>query len=468
MIIDKVREERQLLGVDRWFKHRCCGVLYWATGVGKTYAATLTIRRIEKQRHPLYTVVVPSFQLKQQWDERLAKVLPQSVLDRIIVETAQTIIIRGLRRITDVLIIDEIHEFVTPERIKILDGTLVDYKAILGLTASGDDATFTKITKFVPVVDIISEEEAKEKGFIAEFIEYNLALSLSGNEQEDYNNYTATISENLPKFNNDLQLAQYCLSGGIDRKSKKFYSGSNWARGVAAKRGWKPDMDLRVEVNAQINDLWNPNKIMGYAKKLMNAVRDRKNLLNTCESKYKAVKELVDKFNKVKTIVFSESTDFADTVARAIEKSHKTVVYHSNMETIVRTNEKTGKPMKVGKVRLKREATESIKNGKARIIVTAKSLDTGFDVADLRMGITASGTQNPRQYKQRGGRVKRKETGQIFGDCTVLLVNLYIINTQDEKWMINRQAKAVHSIINVTSIDQITYTPPANVEYVID
>ena len=87
---------------------------------------------------------------------------------------------------------------------------------------------------------------------------------------------------------------------------------------------------------------------------------------------------------------------------------------------------------------------------------------------DLRLGITSSGTSNPTQYKQRGGRVKRKETEQIFADCTVLLVNLYIINTQDEKWLLNRQSKAVHSIINVTSIDQITYTPPSNVEYSID
>ena len=219
---------------------------------------------------------------------------------------------------------------------------------------------------------------------------------------------------NLPKFQNDLTLAQFCISGGLDKKSGKYYAAPNWATGYAHKRGWKPNLDLRLEVNRQINDLWNPTKIIGYAKKLLNAIRDRKSLLQTCQSKYEATKKLVDKFNKVKTIIFSESTDFADNVAKLLETKHKVVVYHSNIKTVIKPSPKTGKPIKVGKTRLKREATESIRNGKARIIVTAKSLDKGFDVVDLRFGITASGTQNPTQYKQRGGRVKRKETEQIF------------------------------------------------------
>lgn len=468
MNIDKVREERQLLGVDRWFNHQCKGILFWATGVGKTYGATLAIRRIEKQKQPMYLVAVPSFELKKQWEERLSKVFPKKVTDRIIVETIQTLLFRNIKYIVDVYIVDEIHEFTSEERIKLLNGTLVEYKAILGLTASADDKNFKTISNLLPIVDVISDEEAREKGFIAEFIEYNLALSLSGEELESYEHYSRIIAETLPKFQNDLTLAQFCISGGLDKKSGKYYAAPNWATAYAHKRGWKPNLDLRLEVNRQINDLWNPTKIVGYAKKLLNAIRDRKSLLQTCQSKYEATKKLVDKFDKVKTIIFSESTDFADNVAKLLETKHKVVVYHSNIKTVIKPSPKTGKPIKVGKTRLKREATESIRNGKARIIVTAKSLDKGFDVVDLRFGITASGTQNPTQYKQRGGRVKRKETEQIFSDCTVLLVNLYIINTQDEKWLKNRQMNAVHSIINVSSIDDISYTPPSNIEFSMD
>ena len=176
MNIDKVREERQLLGVDRWFNHQCKGILFWATGVGKTYGATLAIRRIEKQKQPMYLVAVPSFELKKQWEERLSKVFPKKVTDRIIVETIQTLLFRNIKYIVDVYIVDEIHEFTSEERIKLLNGTLVEYKAILGLTASADDKNFKTISNILPIVDVISDEEAREKGFIAEFIEYNLDI----------------------------------------------------------------------------------------------------------------------------------------------------------------------------------------------------------------------------------------------------------------------------------------------------
>ena len=468
MNVDLVREERQKEGVQKWIKNKCNGIFDWATGVGKTYGAILAIQRIELIRSPIYLIAVPSFELKKQWEKQLSKVFSSDILGRITVETAQGLLLKESKYVVDVFIVDEIHEFSSEERIHLINGTKVEYKAILGLTASGDDKNFSLITNQVPVIDVITEEEARDKGFIAEFIEYNLAISLSADEMEDYDFYSKVIHELLPRFNNDLILAQFCLSGGKDKRSGKYHAATNWAKGVAVKKGWTPDIDLRHEVNRQINELWNPNVIMGYARKLMEGIRNRMSLLQTCHAKYEAIQELVDKFDKVKTIIFSESTDFADNVAELIKDRHKTVVYHSNIKTILRINENTGKTMKVGKVRLKREATESIRNGKARIIVTAKSLDRGFDVADLRLGITASGTQNPTQYKQRGGRVKRKETEEIFADCTVLLVNIYAKNTRDEEWLLNRQKKAVHAILDVASVDDISYTPPANIEFSMD
>ena len=244
MNIDKVREERQLLGVDRWFNHQCKGILFWATGVGKTYGATLAIKRIEKQKQPMYLIAVPSFELKKQWEERLSKVFPKKVTDRIIVETIQTLLFRNIKYIVDVYIVDEIHEFTSEERIRLLNGNLVEYKAILGLTASADDKNFKTISNLLPIVDVISDEEAREKGFIAEFIEYNLALSLSGEELESYEHYSRIIAENLPKFQNDLTLAQFCISGGLDKKSGKYYAAPN-----------SPSRKARVEKEDLIKNL---------------------------------------------------------------------------------------------------------------------------------------------------------------------------------------------------------------------
>lgn len=465
--VDKVREERQLEGVERWIKHSCKGTFFYATGVGKTYTALLAIDRIEKQRKPIYLITVPSYEVAKQWERQIEERYSKNTQERILIRTAQTLIEGNVVYDVDVLIVDESHEFASEERIRIINGELVKYKAILALTASADDKHYSKVKQYAPIIDIITEEEAKEKGFIAEFIEYNLSLSLTADEQKYYDSCSQMISDELPKFNNDLTLAQRCISGGKDPKSGFYYAADNWALGLAIKKGWHQKLNLRYEEHRELDNLWNPGKIVGYALRLMKGIRNRRSVLIHAKSKYDTTAELINKFNKVKTIVFSESTDFADKVYENINNKYPAVVYHSNLKTLIRPSEKTGKPIKVGAVRRKREAVEAIRSGKSRIIVTSKALDKGFDVQDLRFGLTASGTQNPTQYKQRGGRVKRKELN-IFDDCMVLLVNLYIKNSQDEKWLKNRQKNALHKIFDVENIDNISYVPPANSEYSAD
>lgn len=464
MSVDKIREERQLEGVDKWFKAKCVGTLYYATGVGKTYTALLVIDRIERQRKPMYLITVPSGEIAKQWIRQLEARYPKSTLGRILIKTKQELILNDVTYDVDVMIVDEGHEYAAEESYRVINGDLVKYKALLVLTASADDKNFGKIARFAPVIDTITEQEAKDKGFIAEFTEYNIALSLTADEQSRYDKYSDIISEELPKFNNNLSIAQLCISGGEDPKSGLYYAGSNWALGVASKKGWHKNLDLSLETDYQIDQDWNPRNLVQAAIRVMRCVRLRKDLLNNCEAKVTTTVALIKKFNNVKMIIFSESTSFADKIHELVVGTEKSVIYHSNLRTVIRPSEKTGKPIKVGKTRLKREAVDAIRSGLARVAITSRALDKGANFIDLRMSVTASGTQNPTQYKQRGGRVKRRELG-IFADCMVLLVNLYIKETQDEKWLKSRQANILHKVIDVNDIADITYTPPANVEY---
>ncbi len=234
---------------------------------------------------------------------------------------------------------------------------------------------------------------------------------------------------------------------------------------MAVSKGWRMNLNLADPAQKMIEDLWNPNVFIGYARNLINAVRGRKDLLCTANAKYNATLEIINKFDKVKTILFSESTVFADKIGLLLNKAnHPTVIYHSQLKTTMATSAKSGKFIKMGKVRLKREAIEKIRSGRARIMSTARSLDKGFDVPDLRMSITTSGSQNATQYKQRSGRPTRKEDGAI-GEEPVLLINLFIRETQDEIWLKGRQEKNRHESIEVSTVDEITYTPQPNVEF---
>lgn len=467
MQIDEKRLARQNKGVDIFFDNNGQGICDYTMGFGKTYFTQLVINRFEKIEKRTYLITVPGSELELQWTKTLKESFPKHLIERITIKTAAALLIEDINYEVAVQIVDEIHEFSTEERLKLINNTRIKRKHFLGLTGTSDDKNFWKIKKLHKVIDTISIEEAKEEGWIADFIEYNLGLSLTPAEKEAYDSYTNTISKHMPKFENDLGHAQKVISGGKD-KHGKYYAGASWAYSLAVKKGWKKDLDLAHEANKITDNLWNPNLFIGYARSLINAIRNRRNLLNNALAKYNMTVELVNKFNNVKTIIFSESTDFADKIGVVLNNNnHPTVIYHSNLKTIAKPG-KTGKLIKFGKTRLKKEALDNIKLGKARVLSTAKSLDRGLDIKDLRFSITASGSQNPTQYKQRNGRSTRKEEDSIFSDMPVLLVNLYIIDTQDELWLKNRQAKSSNNPIVVNTIDDISYHPPANAEFTIN
>lgn len=468
MQINQEQLARQQQGAQIWFDSGKDGILDYATGVGKTYTCSLCIRLIEEISKDSYIVVVPGAELENQWNTKINEYFPKSLTNRIVVKTVHKILEDNLLYEVGMLIIDEIHEFTTEERQKLLNGSIIKSKYFLGLTASGDDKNFHKVTKYHKIVDHISYNEAKEKGFVADFIEYNLGLYLTPAEKEQYDKYSETINKLLPKFENNLDYAQKVMSGGKDHRNN-YYSGIGWAYGLAVKKGWNGNLNLSLESHRKIDELWNPSLFVGWAKRLINAIRGRKDLLYNATAKYNTTIELVDKFDKVKTILFSESTTFADRINTALNnRGHKSVVYHSNLKTKMVTSPKSGKLIKYGKIRQQKEALNDIRTGKARILSTATSLDRGLDITDLRFSITTSGTQNPTQTKQRTGRTTRKEAGDsIYANMPVLLVNLYIVDTQDEIWLKRRQENNINTPIVVGSVDEISYTPPPNSEFTV-
>jgi superfamily II DNA or RNA helicase len=465
MQINQDKLNRQNIGIDRLEEQNFRGILYWATGVGKTFATQLAIKRLEKIDKQTYVIAVPSAELEKQWTEKIQG-FPIHLKDRIVIKTAQALLMNKLQYEVGTLIVDELHEFSSDERIKIIDGTLIKFKNFIGLTANADDKNFRPINKLFRIVDMISKEEAKEKGWIANSVEYNLSIDFTDLERQKYDKYTETIENLMPKFQKDVGLAFKVMSGGKD-KFGKYWSGSHYAMALARKMGWHTNLNLSLESHKKIDDLWNPSFFISWARMLTVAVRNRKELLYNAKNKHQAVLSLVKKFNKVKTIIFSESTTFSDEVAELLNsKGHTTVVYHSKLKPTMKPG-KTGKLIKFGVGRLKTEAIQRIVAGTARILSTTKALDRGLDIPDLRFAITASGTQGTTQYNQRDGRNGRKEEGLEDTDC-VLNVTLYIKETQEEIWVRNRQSKSNQKQIYVDYLDDVTYTPPSNYEFTLN
>lgn len=466
MQIDKKKLERQLIGVNKWFNSseygaskNMQGCLHYFTGVGKTYTAILITKRLLRiDSKKSIVIIVPNQELLKQWQTILNNTFLKKELSVINIFTSNYILSNNLRISTNTLIVDELHSYYSEKHVKVINGDYIKFDNNLALTATYKDSKNREklIKDIYPIIDEIDETTAIAEGYISPFVEFNLALELSDADKILYNKYSDIIKNNINKFgNNGLTLATKCLSGG-KHKDGKYYKAAHYVYGWAHHKGWRKDLDLNNPQSAQIDDIWNPHKIFGYAVTLITTIKKRKDILYNNQVKLNACFNILTKFTNLKSIVFSQSTNFADKLNLTLNNSNlNSVVYHSQLLTELRPSLKTGKLTKFGKTRLKKEAIESIKSGKANILVTATSLDKGLDVPDITLGLTASGISNFTQYKQRGGRTKRLN---LFNDNKVaLLINLYFKDTKDETWLRKRQSQSNHTIYWIDNIDNINF-----------
>lgn len=451
------------MGQQRWKTNGGKGAWWWQTGVGKTFGTCdLMKRMIASNSSSVFYIVVPGPELVKQWSIAIEAYLPKNYQDNVSIFTIHKIVEEaknGKTFVCSCLILDEMHEYYSDERIRIFFGDYVQFKWILGLTANYEDLNnrHKLIEDVLPVIDRIDDDEAVREGYISKYIEYNLGIYLTENESIRYEELSKQVSLNMSKFSNGLQSMNQVLSS----IGKKDYS---LIYAIATNNGWSKTLNLLDPKQHQINELWHPSKIIGYAVNGLKAVRERKELVYTSINKLKVAVDIVTKFDKLKTICFSQSTAFANTLALHINDYYKNlnntatssecVVYHSNLDTIIYIDEK-GKQKKKGKTILKREAVDALKNNKSRVMSTVSSMDKGIDIPDLRLSLTTSGTQNPTQHNQRKGRSVRFEEDDVIA----LIINVYAKGTIDEKWLKNRQSKSKNVVYTVDNVNDIVYNP---------
>lgn len=457
--LDPKRVARQEECIDKWASNNYEGIADWYPGTGKTYLAILAIQRIEKMFKTNYVISVPNDIIYKQWI-KLLESFPVHLKNRIVVKTKGTLLSEGIKyKGVGLFIIDEIHEYSSEKSEPLLDKTIIEHKMFLGLTGTTNHINFKNVTKHYNIIDTVTEYEAKSKGFIAEMIEYNYGLTMVKRDTEIYNNYTKLINELMVLFDNNLKKAQYICYGGVNPANGIKYQSGQWAMALAMKKGWSNKLDMNIPAHVEIDKKYNPSAFITQAHLLMTIVNKRKQLLANTSIKYETVIKLLKKFPNTKTIVFSESTKFADKVGQlANEADIKTSVFHSNIKTQMRPG-KGGKLIKFGATRLKREAINGLIDGSIKVLSTTRSLDKGLNVPDLRFSIITSGTSSVDQETQRKARAGRRESEN---DDPVLNVNLYIKDTQDEVWIRKRQENNNNAPIFVEDIKDITYKPQPN------
>jgi len=469
---DSKRYYRIRRGVVKWIKNRGKGFLVYAPGVGKTSAAMLVLAKFfKKDLTKTYfggkvLIVVPTISLKEQWDTLVAQ-RGYTTVEILVINTVA--LQNNFTRNVDLLIIDEVHLTPADKFQRVFDR--VKYCWFLGLTGTMErlDGRHALLHAIAPTVDTITQKEAIKNGWISDFIEFNLAVPITreeANTQVELGKQIRYFMSRFGDFDNMLR----CMNRA---------NAINYANYL--NQGSQND-----------EDKYSYTDVLKWATQGIRLIHRRKDFLDNTEHKIKAAYELINEFN-VRTITFSQSTAFADELAKRLGDNTK--VYHSSLASETRFVEKTKLFKREASAEKKRQeclskdfparyqqssngytviwqepkgfpGTKVAKDnlnlfikGKIRNLICAKALDQGIDIPDARLGITSSRSENPAQQSQRSGR-----TGRVYLEngkhVTKVFVNLYVPdwsvpNSRDEQKLRKAQKHNPDRPIWVNDLDEL-------------
>ena len=468
---DKIKYIRQLRAVVHWKRQKGRGTIEAATGFGKTVIALIIIAKVKlkKPEHLKHggkiLIVVPTTNLKEQWIKILKNAGFYSNIEVQVINTVS--LSDGFQRTVDLLIIDEVHMMAADKFRRVF--TRVKYSWILGLTATMKrlDGKEIILKQVAPICDTISQKEAILKGWISDFIEFNLAVPITRFEAEAQATLNKSIRYYTSRFGNfDNMLA--CMAVG----NAKTYA-------------------QHLNQSQPPHEQYSAQDVIKWAIQGIRLIHTRKNFLDNTEHKINAAVELVKEFN-IRTIMFSQSTTFANEVAKQLGKD--AVLYHTQIPSVTRNviKEREFKTIKAAenfkmkqeslgyKTKLvrkkdtilikyivpkqisgKKQADENFQSfiqKKAKWIVSAKKLDQGFDDDSVELGVDSSRSENSTQHIQRTGRISRNfrlPNGELLPK---IYVNLYVPNwsvpgSRDEQKL---KACQIKNPDNVVWVDDLT------------
>lgn len=477
MIIDEKKLKRQEGQVQEWIKQGCQGTQEAIPGYGKTYVAVLAIQRLHRKYPDVpVDVVVPSTPLYYDWVDPKNGHIKVHGLKNVEVFVINTYCKFG-RRNPGLLIVDEIHKAGSTEFFKIfevagcvkkLERTKQD-TYILGLTATLErlDGKHRLLQEYCPVFDTVTIEEGRKEGYVSNYKVYNWGLELNEEDRVEYDKWHNIFNNSFGKFNHNFDLAMACSKSTnwisevevVISKENQVTRQVEEVKVTMAKttRDWIYWWSQQQEWDGEKDSFWSPSSISKYAQQFSTSMRNRKTFIYTASVKLEAAKALVDRY-PVKTITFSESISFAERLKEAL--GDKCLAYHNDIkgrkervEIISKRGLISYKEKHISSKQVKAEIIESFKSRNGiQVISTVKSLHEGFDYAGIRLSIKASYDSSKVARIQKDGRPSRLDYQDL--DKNALIVNLYIKDSQEEKWLRANQ-RGLTGVKWVDSIDKI-------------
>lgn len=400
------RDERQAQAIQAWKKAGGKASIVGCTGFGKTFVAIKIIAKLKKAKADLHTIVlVPTITLQEQWEHELD--------EWGLGFNTEVFVMMGAAKKhfeCDFLILDECHRVNS----EVLAANLVNtkYKYILGLTATFErlDGRHEILTKYAPVCDTITMEDALLNGWVAKYKDYVVIINVPN--IDIYQEYNSEFNKAFEFFNWDFNKAMSCIG-------KNGY-----------KYRWEYAKELAPDSYEHQKEMF--KSVTYYATSFMRSMQNRKKFVQNHPKKLEVAEEIIKWRKNKKIVTFSANVKMA-------ESFREGYVY-------------TGKEGKK-KNRITLEEFSKISTG---CLHSCKMGIEGMNVPDLSVGIQLGIDSSKTKAIQSLGRVVRLSKGKTGVEFFTLVIN----NTVETKWMQNAKADSSIEIIDVPNLIKVLRGEP--------
>lgn len=223
---------------------------------------------------------------------------------------------------------------------------------------------------------------------------------------------------------------------------------------IAQENGWNPHLDMSVELNVKLDELYNPNNIYERANQTYDIVRKRNILLSDYKGKLEEIYKIIIDNPEDKILIINKRGEFANIVTDYINNTLGEEIcgnYHDKVEPVPACDEegnylyyKSGD--RKGERRYFKDAAQRSYNqkrfvsNKLRVLSTSNSPDKSISIDTNIIIITSPQCESIANYMYRLTQVN-------YINNKLKLFSIYVKNSVEQSKIENKEKALVHTIV---------------------
>lgn len=288
---------------------------------------------------------------------------------------------------------------------------------------------------FVPVSIIETSEEFK-------LLEY-------------YNNEITTTLNIFGNFDN--------IDKARKGDSQLNISAADYCNRIAHDNGWNEHLDMSIEYNRLVDDMYNPNILNEKANKIFEFIRLRNTILSDYEGKLKEIYNICKENEEKKILIINKKGEFATKVTEYINDMFGFEIcgsYHNKLKNIisknpdgsivyVKTGVNKGKPKEIGYQAQMTLNQDKFNKNILKILSTANSPDKKLNIDVDIVIITSPMCEDIESYLYRLSKIN-------YTKDVIKLYTIFCKNTTEEKQLSRKNVSKNHRIVNKNEISDFS------------